>query len=99
MVAVLQDAKVTALRWPMAPATDAHAMPIRLLTFPHLTTSVPTAASIPHPIVHAVILLPVMLLRRPHLPLRQPQLPLHQQPQQLRIQVIYSRSTTLSDLN
>ncbi len=101
MVVVSQDAKVTALRCPTAPAITAHVMPIRLLSSLHLTTSVPTDASVPHPIALAVILPPTWIqivpLHHPLLRLYHPLLRLHQQRQQLYFQVVNLRNITSLD--
>src|SRR6218665_2613356 len=96
-----QDATVPALQCPMAPAITAHVMPIRLLTSLHLTISVPTDASVPHPIALAVILQPTWLqivpLHHPLLRLYHPLLRLHQQRQQLYFQVVNLRNITSLD--
>src|SRR6218665_4147732 len=106
MFVVSEDAKVTALRCPTAPATTAHVMPIILLTSVHLTTSVPTDASVHHPIVHAVILpltsIQIVLLNYLPLTLYHPLHRLHSRTPfhqifRFHIQVINSLVTKISD--
>jgi len=71
MCVVSQDAKVTALQWPAAPAIPVHVMPIGLLSSLHLTTSVTTAAIVTQSIALAVFLPPKCIPL--HNPLQQEQ--------------------------